>query len=196
MINTQTGEIMKHLEDVLTVMESLVIATDVIVGEVMAGKTDWSAGQSARVQSKKRLEKLTQMGKLEKGEGYYRLPGCKSEWKEHAQLLTKMIAEILKLPYRTFVLREKPIEEVAMRPDALCLIINGDKAACLVIEVCNNETEDYLKQKVNTWIHWQGAKNYLGKLFGFAVPHFFIAVSGGTVVEGTIDFKDILEELK
>lgn len=85
-------------QEVMAIMEALVIATDKDVGQVMAARGHWSEGQSARVNSLKTLKKLVELGKLEKGEeGFYRLPGCRSEFKGHAQALTKALVEILKL---------------------------------------------------------------------------------------------------
>jgi len=49
------------------------------------------------------------------------------------------------------ILREPEIKELGLRPDAVVLLTRGDKALCFVLEICLNETEDYLRQKINAW---------------------------------------------
>jgi hypothetical protein len=186
---------MAREDEVMALMESLVIATDKEVGEIMASRGHWGEGQSARVQASKSLKNLIDLSKLERRNGVYRLPGCKSEYKEHAQLLTKSLAQILKLN-PAVVHRELTIPEVGLRPDAICFAIKNQHGLCFVLEVMNNETPEYLKRKINVWNHWKNSKDFLGNLFGYCVPNFLIAVSGGEVIDGTVDFKQVLEELR
>jgi len=89
---------MAHEDKILEIMESLVIADKHVIGDIMAHKGIWNAGTSAVNNSYKALNALVDLGKLEKGNGWFRLKGrCKSEYKEHAQLLTKALAEIIKV---------------------------------------------------------------------------------------------------
>lgn len=161
-----------HEDTVMSLMEKLVIADDRIIGEIMAGWGLWKAGQSARVQASKYLKINTDLGRLEKGEGFYRLPGIKSQWTPHNMSLSKAISEIL-IPYpQSIVFREHSIQEVGLRPDALIMAINGTQATVIVLEIMNNETEEYFTQKENAWISWEDSKKYLSNLFGYEVNDF------------------------
>ena len=88
---------MTREEEVMAVMQSLVVATDKDVGEVMAARGHWAEGQSSRVNSAKVLKKLCELGQIERCDGYWRLKGCRSEFKGHSQMLTKALVDILKL---------------------------------------------------------------------------------------------------
>ena len=88
---------MAHEKTVMELMNQLVIADKHIIGDLMAHQKIWTTGTTSVNNSYKALNPLVDSGRLEKGNGYFRLPGCKSEYKEHAQLLTKALAEILKL---------------------------------------------------------------------------------------------------
>lgn len=92
---------MSKEQEVMDIMEALVIAKDIHVGEVMAARGHWAEGQSARVNSGKVLKKLSEIGKIQRCEGgFWRLPGCRSEFKGHARLLTRALVDILKLEGR------------------------------------------------------------------------------------------------
>lgn len=88
---------MAHEKTILTIMESLVIADKHVIGDLMAHKGIWKAGTSAVNNSYKALNALVDLGKLERGDGWFRLRGCRSEYREHAQILTKALAEIIKV---------------------------------------------------------------------------------------------------
>lgn len=145
----------------------------------------WSAGQSAKVQAKKTLENLVGLGKLDKGNGFYRIPGCKSEWKEHAQLVTRIITDILVRYPDSIVFREHSIEEVGLRPDAIVLIVDGDRGGISIVEAVLNEAQSYLEMKSNTWNQWDKALEYLSDLFCCSVKsyHFFPVRSGENICD-------------
>jgi hypothetical protein len=171
---------MAREDEVMAVMESLVIATDKEVGEIMASRGYWAEGQSARVQAAKSLKNLTDLSKLERRNGFYRLPGCKSEYQQHAQLITRTLTDILiKYPH-SIIFREHSISQIGLRSDAICLITKDDLGCCVILEILVNETEVYLTQKLNAWKQWSGATEYLSGLFGYRVPHFdVIPLRGG-----------------
>jgi hypothetical protein len=166
---------MAHDETVMEIMNQLIIADKHIVGDLMAHKGLWTAGVSAVNNSYKALNLLVDAGRLERGNSYFRLPGCcKSEYKEHAQHLTKALASIIKLNYTTTIFREHEIKEVGLRPDAIVLLIRGNEALCFILEVMNNESPAYFTQKRNVWDSWQGAKDYLSKLFNTNIKAYDI----------------------
>lgn len=187
---------MAHDETIYGLMESLVIADKHIVGDIMAKKGIWTAGTSTINNSYKALNLLADGGKLIKGTGFYKLPDCKSEYKEHSQLLTKAIAEILKIERHAQIFREHSIEEKGLRPDAIVLLTHDSKGLCFFLEVCNNETPEYLQAKINTIKHWPEAKEYLSNLFKTKIKEFDIVVSGNLLSDDAIAFNTFIEEVK
>jgi hypothetical protein len=185
---------MAHEEAILEIMEALVIADKHTVGDIMAHKGLWNAGVSSVNNSYKALTTLVDQGKLEKGDGYFRTIGCRSEYKEHAQLLTKALAEIQKLNYQTKILREPTLDEIGLRPDAIVFLTKEDKGLCFILEVCNNEFPSFLTQKVNAWKGWDGAKERLSQFFG-EVKEFDIVVAGEIEAEGTFNFNSYMEAI-
>ena len=164
--------------EIQDLMEVLKIADAKTIGKVMAGWGRWKEGNSAVVNSHKKLKELSDLGKLEKVKKAFRVPGCRSEWKEHAQLTTHALAEILIKYPESIIYREPFIQEVSLRPDAICLLKNGNQGRCIILEITNHETQLYFDQKVHTWEHWDGANDYLSRQFGFLVPYYEI-VKGG-----------------
>lgn len=158
---------------VSNIMQSLRIADSLTVGEILLAKKLYANLQSARVNAQKKLNELVALGKLEKGNGFYRTLDCKSEYKEHAQLITKSLAEVLKLPVDSIIQREITTP-VGLRPDAIVLLIRNNQGHCLILEVINNETEAYLQQKINTWHNWPEATTFLSNLFRYQIPHYEI----------------------
>lgn len=187
---------MAHEETIYEMMQRLVIADKHIVGDIMAKKEIWTTGTSTINNSYKGLNLLVDSGKLIKGDGFYKLPDCKSEYKEHSRLLTKAIAEILKLNYSAEVFREHSIEEKGLRPDAIIFLTRNSKGVCFFLEVCNNETPEYLQAKINTIKHWPEAKEYLSNLFKTKIKEFDIVVSGNLLSDDAIGFDTFLEEVK
>lgn len=168
---------MAHEKIIMELMEALRIADKHIVGKIMARRGHWKAGSSATNNSYKVLSELVELKQLEKRAGYFRLPGCKSEYQEHARLLTEVLAELLIRYPESVIHREHLIREVGLRPDAICLLRNRGRGACLILEVKNTESEQYLESKLNVWRHWEGAPRYLAELFGRPIPWFDIAVA-------------------
>lgn len=163
---------MAHENTIYELMKELVIADKHVIGDIMAHREIWTVGTSAINNSYKALNLLVDGGKLVRGNGFYKLLDCKSEYKEHSQLLTKAIAKIQKLNYRTRIFREHSIAEKGLRPDALVFLIRENEGLCFVLEVCNNETPEYLQQKINTWNSWEEAKDYLSQLFETQIKEY------------------------
>ncbi len=173
------------------IMQSLRIADPLTVGEILLAKKLYSNLHSARVNAQKKLNELVALSLLEKGTGFYRTLDCRSEYKEHAQLITKALAEVLKLEVQSTIFREITIPEVGLRPDAICLLTKDNQGLCLVLEVCNNETPEYLQSKLNVWNNWPGDTEYLSKLFAHKIPHYEIVPI--TVLDGFTSFlKEVL----
>ncbi len=183
---------MAHEGTVLTIMQALKIATKHQVGEIMATKGIWKAGVSATNNADKVLSKHDQ---IEKGGGWYRLKGNRSEFKDHARALTQALVEILKLNLDYKILRESEIKELGLRPDAVVLLTRGDKALCFILEICLDESEDYLRQKINAWKHYERGKEVLSEMLGKSIKAFDIVVSGQEA-EGAFEFNSYLEALK
>jgi len=167
-------------------MESLKIADAVTIGEILQAKGPYSNLQSARVNAQKKLNELVSLGKLERNSGYYRIPVCKSEYKEHARLLTKVLAELFKLPAVEPVIFREINTPVGLRPDAIVLLTKENQGLCLILEVLINETDSYFQMKQNTWENWPEATEYLSQLFHYKVPHFELVPI--TVLDGFISF--------
>jgi len=167
---------MKLPELVDNLMNLLVIADTKTIADLMVHKGFWKTG-NPYANSYKYLRELTQLDKLVKGEGYFKLPNCKSEYAEHAQLLTQALALIIKTPYEPVIYREKTIDEVGLRPDALVLLKNADKGRCFILEVVNNELPMFLEKKKNAWETWQDDLDYLSRLFGYKIPHYDFVTS-------------------
>jgi hypothetical protein len=177
---TERRKSVAHEQEVMKVMETLRIADKHTVGQIMSVRVGWKTKVSAPNQAYKALGGLADLGKIEKHQGYFRLPGCRSEYGEHARLVTQAIAVLLIKYPDSIIHREHTIPEVGLRPDALVLIKNQNMGICIVLEVLVNETEEYYRSKENTWRSWEGATEYLSKLFGYRIPHFLIIpVKGG-----------------
>lgn len=159
------------------IMRILVIASAEEVGARLAAMGLYSAGVSARNNAAKILKGLVDLNRLESGPGYYRIPGCKSEYGEHARLLTQSLVKILNRYPNSMINREITIPEVSLRPDALVLLVEDNQAFALVLEVLNNERESYFEGKVRKWNEWAGALEFLSKTFGCQVPHYSIVRS-------------------
>lgn len=186
---------MAHEAIVEDLMNQLIASDKHVIGDIMAHMGIWSKGTSASNNSDKVLNVLTKFGKLDKVNGFYRLPNCRSEYKEHSQLLTKALAEIIKLDLNAKILRESTLGEVGLRPDAIVLLKKGNQGLCFILEVCNNETKEYLTQKVNVWRHWEGGTRKLSELLNVKIPVFDIVTAGG-VFEGVFELNDYLQEVK
>jgi len=187
---------MAHEETIYGLMESLVIADKHVIGDLMGHKGIWTKGVSTVNNSYKALNLLVDAGKLAKGDGYFKLPDCQSQYAEHAQLLTKALAEILRLNLDAKIFREITLGEIGLRPDALVLLSRDGQALCFVLEVCNNESPEYLTQKVNSWSQWAESRETLSKLFKTQVKAFDIVVFGDIQAEGTFEFNSYIKEVQ
>lgn len=171
---------MAHEQEVLKAMERLEIADKHLIGEIMSVQVGWQKGVSATNQAYKALSSLAELGKIEKHKGYFRLPGCKSEFGEHSRLITKAIAEMLINYPDSIIYREHFIPEIGLRPDAIVLLIKGRNGFCFVLEVMNNETLQEVERKIRVWQQWDGASRYLSSLFKMRIPHYeIITIEGG-----------------
>ncbi len=158
---------------VSNIMQSLRIADSLTVGEILLAKKLYANLQSSRVNAQKKLNELVALGQLQRGDGYYRTLDCRSQYKEHARLITKALAEILKLPVTSHIQREIATP-IGLRPDAIVLLTRHNQGLCLILEVCNTETEAYLEQKINSWNNWPEATQFLSNLFTHKIPHYEI----------------------
>ena len=181
--------------DVASLVDSLKIVDALTVGEILHAEGVYASVHSARVQAQKALNSLADLGKLEKGKGYYRTLDCKSEYAEHARLLTKSLAELFKTKAEPVIFREHSISEVALRPDALVLLKREGQGLCFVLEICHTETPEYLNQKITTWRNWDNALGFLSGLFKCNVPHFEIVVVGDEVPGGCWEFNRFIKEV-
>jgi len=184
---------MAHEELIYGLMESLVIADKHIIGDIMASKRIWTAGTSASNNADKVLKNDH---RLEKIASYYRLIGCHSTYAEHSKLLTQYLADILKLNFTTKIFREKTLNEIGLRPDALVLLIKDNQKLCFILEVCNNEFPEFLQQKVNAWRQCENSLRVLSELFGTKIHVFDIVVAGDISAEGTFEFNQFLKDIK
>lgn len=170
---------MAHHEEVQGLMESLKVASKHHVGQIMAARGRWKQGASAVNNSYRILNDLVGLNQLERQNGFFRTIGCRSQLKEHSLYLTEALTEILS-QYQAVIYREHEIKKIGLRADAICLITKDNFGFCFILEVLHNETEQYLAQKINVWEQWDGALEYLSRLFSVRIPHFdFIAVRGG-----------------
>lgn len=183
------NEEIKHFTRLLRVTDTKGVA------EIAAARGFYKEGASAVTNVNKVFQEMILTGELERCDGFYRIKGSEDTFKEHSRLLTKSLIDIIKLPYQHIVKREFSITEKGLRPDAIGVIRNEDRAICYVLEVCNSEEKPYLLQKVNTWRMWREAKECLGKIFGLTIPEFHIVVSG-EAIGGTHGFNQFLEAIK
>lgn len=173
---------MAHEETVMELMNQLVYATKHDIGDLMAHKKIYTQEGASKVNNAyKILNTLVDAGQLEKGENYFKLSGSKGTHQEHSRLLTAELVKILKMDFETKIFREMFIGEKSLIPDALILTVKGDKAACWILEVMHNETQEYFQQKVNVWEAWEEANGYLSQLFGVKIKSFNLINKAGEV---------------
>jgi len=156
----------------------------------------WTPGHSSRVQAQKILNKLVELNQIIRGNGWYAVKDYKGNFLEHDQLITKCLAQLLSLFPESLIKREVSLP-VGLRADSIILLIRkGGDALCLVLEVCLNETPEYLNQKIQTWKEWEEAPAVLSKIFNCSIPHFTIAVYGEECPKEIILFDQLIERLK
>jgi len=176
--------------DIMEVMNKVRIADKHLIASL---QTRWKEGVSRVNNTYKQLMELVQLGKLIKGNGYFKVPGCESEYKLHAQLLTKTLIQILKIYPQTEIWREHYIPEISLRPDALVLLKKGDLARMLIVEVCESETEEYLMAKLNLWKKHPAALRILSEITKIMICKYDLVVIGNDSLNGTITLNCALE---
>jgi hypothetical protein len=170
---------MAHHEEIQEIMETLRIATKHHIGEIMAARGHWKPGTSAVNNSYKVLCDLVGLRRLEKENGFFRVPGCRSEFKEHSQLLTTALTEIIK-NYDAKIHREVWVDKIGLRVDAIGLLISKGHGFCFILEAMNQETDNEVISKKRVWEQWEDAREFLSRLFGYEIPDFeFITVKKG-----------------
>ncbi|MFZ0931693.1 MAG: hypothetical protein WAN11_24050 [Syntrophobacteraceae bacterium] len=170
---------MAHEPEVLRVMDTLRVSDRQPVGEIMAVRVGWQRGISAANQAFKALSNLAAIGKIEKHRGFFRMPGCTSDYGIHARLITQAVSEILICYPDSVIFREHSIP-IGLRPDSICLLRQGQSAFCMVLEVMNNETQEEVERKIRAWEQWKEATSYLSSLFKVRIPHYeIITIEGG-----------------
>ena len=184
---------MNKLNTALTVLNYLKISDAKTIGEILHAKGLWGSPHSARVQSQKHLNDLVNFGKIDRGDGFYRTRDCKSNYGEHAKMLTCSLAEILKFPLTTTIYREISVP-IGLRADALILCEKEHKGICFILEVVHTETHEYLKRKVEAWRNWKEARGFLSDLFAVKIPNFGF-VARGLEVNGSLTFNQLLDIL-
>lgn len=188
---------MAHEETIYTLMQELVIADKHTIGDLMAHKKIWTAGVSAENNSYKALSNLVDYEKLEKGkEKYYRIKGCRSDYKEHARAVTAVLASIIKLNLDYKILREPTLKNIGLRPDSLIMLTKNNHSLVMVLEVCLEESKIFLEQKVHAWQQYDAALEELSTLFQTTIEAYDIVVSGDYIPEGTFEFNQYLENIK
>lgn len=158
------------------IIEDLRVADAKTVGDILYTKKEFKNPQSARVYSQKHLNSLVETGELIRGNGWYAAKGYRGEFKEHDYLLTKALAQVLKLKLESVIHREVSFEP-GLRSDAALLLKRKSKGLCFILEIVHNETAEYLNMKLNAWGGWAGAKEALSRLFGYRIPSFRVVVS-------------------
>ncbi len=152
-------------------MDEIQIASDKHIGELLLHFGHFTTLVSARTNAGKILTALSEQNHLVKGPGYFKTPDSRSEFKEHAQLVTAHLVQIKKLPVDSVIMREHFIEPVSLRPDVLILLTRDTQGCCFVLEVLNHEGAHSVEMKRNVWNHWPERTSYLSRLFHRPVPH-------------------------
>lgn len=134
-------------------------------------------GASRNVNVGKIYGNLVALRKIEKRKGYWCLPGSKGDYGLHARELTASLVAILARYPDSLVYREHFIDEASLRPDALVLIRHNGKGVLAWVEQCNEEKAAYFAGKISKLRAWEGAKEYLSKLFNYRIPAFSVVRS-------------------
>jgi hypothetical protein len=185
---------MAHEETVFQLMQQLVIADTKTISQIMASRKIWTAGTSAYQNSYKALTSLTSLNKLVKGSDHWKIPGCKSEYQDHAKTLSHVFAELLKLPFQIKLIREH-YTPINLRSDGIVMIQDGNRARVCILEIAISEKECFSLQKKNAWEQWPGACQYLAELFKVKKIPYFDFVSSRPL-KGAIVFQDYLTTLR
>lgn len=175
-------------------MNYLKIADAKIIGAILFALGYFSTLHSARVNAQKHLNNLVALGHLVRGDGFYRIPECQSEYGEHARLLTACLAQILSIKDLTTTIHREVSVPIGFRADAVVLCEKDGKGICFVLEVAHNETHDYLRRKVDAYKKWKEAKAFLTQLFNKPIRGYGFVCSGKEV-SGATPFNRLLTML-
>jgi hypothetical protein len=176
----------------LEIADSLGVITDNQLGEIFAPRFNWTPGHSARVQARKILENLTNLGKITKHEGFYRSLSCRSEFSDHARALSETLVKFYNLKDIVPTIRREVSFPVGLRADAVIFLKKEVMGRVCVYECDLTEDINFLKSKENEWNSWGGALQALSDLFPYGVDCFdFVTLSGRVGIKLT----DYLEEL-
>lgn len=190
---------MGHDEKIVTIFNYLKISDAKTIGEICYALGMWGNLHSSQVNSQKHLKTKVDLGQLEYikhgNAGFYRVLGCKSEYGEHARLLTTHLAQILSVKAITATIHREAEIPIGLRADALVLCQREAKGICFVLEVAHHETHDYLKRKVDAWKKWKGAKDFLSEKFNRPIRSYGFVCSGKEV-SGAVPFNQLLRRLK
>ena len=172
------------------------VANDDVIGNVARQIFDlnWKEGLSARNQAHKILDELALTNQIIKGKGFYAVKGYQGQYQEHDRLLTQLISQLICLKLPITIYREVSFP-IGLRSDIVALIGKNGKGILAVIEVANNETNEYFNQKIIAWKNWTEAPQYLSNLFKTPIPYFSI-ITEGISHPLAMDFKSFLEVLK
>ncbi len=157
-----------------------------LVGSVQSGDT--TVRRTLKSMQFRKEVKLEKIGKR----GVYMLPNL-TGFRNHDEMLTKAFVELWK-HWDVDIRREMLVEQVGLRPDGICLVKNGDKKSCLIIEAVNFENEIYFNQKKSTWEGWAGAKEFLSELFGVKIPYFHL-ITYGREMPNSITLEDAISRM-
>jgi hypothetical protein len=186
---------MKITDKIKRLLEILKVADDGLIGHVAADifGLNWrKEGLSRRNNAHKVLDQLAFTNQIQKGKGFYAVKGYQGEYREHDRAVTECIAKIILLKRPVTIHRERPLPN-GLRPDVVGLIGMDGKALAFVLEVCINEADAYLDQKVTTWKHDNGKP--LQNVFGIGIPQVALVVFGKDHPL-MMDFNQFLQEVE
>jgi hypothetical protein len=167
-------------EKVLKIMETFQIAGTHEVADQM---TEYKKGPSRYTNANKHLEYWAGLKKIEKCDGFWRMPGCRAEYSPHTKALTIAIGKILKVEATHHIHREYQISEIGLRPDLICFLTRGDKAICFLLEICLTEKESYTEMKERAFKDWPDKLKFLSDLFHYPIPHYDFIADRGTELD-------------
>lgn len=166
-----------HEEAVLNIVEAIRIITAALVGEILYAWGLYKSQHTAQVAAQKALNALADLGRITKlgqrGGYFYRAIGCRSEWGEHARLLSTDLVKIKAKYPEARIIREADTP-VNRRSDALVLLVHNGQAAAFFFERLNTERPSMYAAKQSELRAWDGAAAFLSEKFGVIVPHFSV----------------------
>lgn len=169
-----------HLETLFEIVQSIRILTAALAGDILFAWGLFGSKHSAQVAAQKYLNALADLLRISKcgkrGGYYYRAVGCTSEWSEHAQQLSQELVRILSKYPQSIALRETSLP-LGRRADALVLIRDKDRAACLWLETTLTESATSIANKRRDIENWPEVLEFLSQRFGVEIPSFTFVTS-------------------